>query len=129
MQKEKIYRLSRKDKKRQEELFTLNKILSKCEKNEWKEIGLTTSSKNYRGIEQIAALLNEFAKKRKNVLEFEELKPVAFFADALEQAKKKDCIILVESYGETFYAELDKCSALLKEYNIPVMGVINYKKG
>ena len=57
-------------------------------------------------------------------MSFCELKPVAYFAEALEEAKKCDGLILSESYGYTYYSELDKCTRLLEENNIPIAGVV-----
>ena len=48
----------------------------------------------------------------------------AYFAEALEEAKKCDGLILSESYGYTYYSELDKCTRLLEENNIPIAGVV-----
>ena len=120
----KIHRLTRAQRIEEEKQFTVNGIIDVCKNSKWRNIGITSSSRNYRGIDTIIQLLNKRSKEKGLELSFCELKPVAYFAEALEEAKKCDGLILSESYGYTYYSELDKCTRLLEENNIPIGGVV-----
>lgn len=123
MREKRIFRLSREQRTEEERRFTINNIIDICENRKWKKIGITTSSKNYRGVEKVVHLLNKASDEKKTELDFCELKPITCFAEALAAAKECDSVILSEKYGYTYYSEFDKCTKLLEDNNIPIAGV------
>lgn len=118
------YKLTWKQKIEEERQFTVNRIISLCREKKWKKLGITSSSRNYRGIDLIVQQLNEIAEKKKLEMFFYELKPIAYFAESLEEAKQLDGVFFSESYGRSYYSELDKCTELLEENHISIGGVV-----
>lgn len=118
------YKLTRKQKVEEERQFTVNRIIDLCREKNWKKLGITSSSRNYRGIDVIVHHLNEIAEQRELEMSFYELKPIAYFAESLEEAKRLDGVIFSESYGRSYYSELDKCTELLEENHVSIGGVV-----
>lgn len=127
MREKRIFKLTRNQKIEEEKQFAVNNIIDQCKKNNWKKIGVTSSSRNYRGTDLITRLLNKTSAENKVNLEFCELKPVSYFSDALQEAKTCDGVILSETYGYTYYSELDKCTEILEENDISIGGVIIFR--
>lgn len=107
--------------------YMINTILNQCEKNHWKKIGLTTSSLKYRYIDKIISELNEEVKKKEMLVKVIELKPIAFSAEAVEQARLCDIIFFVEKYADSYYQDVQRSIELAKKESISIGGVIAYR--
>ena len=107
--------------------YMINTILNQCEKNRWKKIGLTTSSLKYRYIDKIISELNEEVKKKEMLVKVIELKPIAFSAEAVEQARLCDIIFFVEKYADSYYQDVQRSIELAKKESISIGGVIAYR--
>ena len=127
MHEKNFYRLTRKQKIEEDRQFVINNIIDICREKNWDKIAVTSSSLNYRGNEKITTLLNKISNEKKLGMFFLELKPITYFAAALEKAKKCNGVVLLETYGDTYYTELDKAVSLLDENHISVAGVVIVK--
>lgn len=120
-------KMTRTELRRERYKYMINTILNRCEKNNWKRIGLSTSNLKYRHVDEIACSLNEQAAERKLEIKTEELKPINYSSEAVEQARLCDIIVLIEKYGDSYYHEVQNCIDLAGREGIKIAGVVAYR--
>lgn len=107
--------------------YMLNTVLNECEKKSWNKIGFTSSSLEECYVDDIVRNLREKAKEKELKLQVEEIKPVNYFADGVEQARTCDSVVFVERYAYTYYKDLQNSIKLLEKEDIPILGVVTYR--
>lgn len=127
MKENKIHKLSRKEKAQESVCYAVNSIIQLCINGGCKRLGLTTSSVNERYVKEIAQLCTKEASEKKIELEFENLRPIALFAEELEKAKACDAVILVERYAHTHYSDIEKLQDIAKRSSVKILGVVSYR--
>lgn len=116
--------MKRKEIKQERFCYMLNTVLNRCEKNQWEKIGLTTSGLKVRYIDEIVNALNKQAIQKKMMIHVEKIKPINYFADGVEQARKCDAIIFVEKYADSYYKDMQRCVKLVEKEDIRIAGVV-----
>lgn len=107
--------------------YTINRIIAECQKNNYHTIGVsTTMEKNLQIKEFVDFCEKKFIEKRADI-KVKELHSICYYADALEEARSCDAIVLIERYLYTTYKNMDKAVELLKNAEIQLLGVVNVR--
>lgn len=118
----------RKQEKKNEELkYVINRIIAECQKKNYYTIGVSTSMEKNLQIKEFVKLCEKNFIEKKVDIKIKELQSICHYADALEEARVCDAIILIERYMYTTYREIDKVVELLDYAEIPLLGTVNIK--
>lgn len=75
--------------------------------------------------EQYGKYISEARKKHALILT--NILPPQEYADSLKLAKLTDGILLFEKYGKARYADFENCIAVLKNNEVPILGIVGVK--
>lgn len=118
----------RKQEKKNEELkYIINRIVLECQNKSYYTLGVSTSMKNNLLTEEFVNYCEKKIKEKNVDIKIRKLQPISYYADALEEARSCDAIVLVERYLYTTYRGMDRTIELLDYAKIPLLGVINIR--
>ncbi len=118
----------RKQEKKNEELkYVVNRIIAECHKNNYHTIGMSTSMEKNPQMKELVELCKERMEEKKLSVQIKELQSICYYADALEEARSCDAVVLVERYLYTTYKGMDKAMELLGNAEIRLLGVVNVR--
>lgn len=118
----------RKQEKKNEELkYIINRIMLECQNKSYYTLGVSTSMKNNLLTEEFVNYCEKKIKEKNVDIKIKKLQPISYYADALEEARSCDAIVLVERYLYTTYSGMDRTLELLDYAKIPLLGVINIR--
>lgn len=118
----------RKQEKKNEELkYIINRIVLECQNKSYYTLGVSTSMKNNLLMEEFVNYCEKKFEGKNIDIKIKKLQPISHYADALEEARSCDAIILVERYMYTTYRGMEKVVELLNYVEIPLLGVVNVR--
>ena len=112
-------------KKREENKKTAYNIIEICKKNNWKKIGVVSST-SYKKDKVIAILSRSLKKAGETGISFTEIEPLKIYADAIYKIQDCDAVVLAEKYNYTKFSDFEDMLQTLKEYNINIVGVVTF---
>ncbi len=120
-----MVRMTKKERRIQEAGYAVNAILSKAKKSDCKIIGLTSCLGLEREIQWLCEKCNIRSKEKGFNIVVKELKSVINYAEALEEAKNCDAIVMVERYAITTYKMVEKMKEYLDREELKLLGVVS----
>ena len=112
-------------KKREENKKTAYNIIEICKKNNWKKIGVVSST-SYKKDKVVAILSRSLKKAGETGISFTEIEPLKIYADAIYKIQDCDAVVLAEKYNYTKFSDFEDMLQILKEYNINIVGVVTF---
>lgn len=120
-----VYKLPKSERRQEENKRVLYNLQEICEKKEWKNIAVLSSTKFKK--DNVVKILKETAKKiGMEGYTFHEIPPLSVRADAVKKIQKYDAVLLAEKYNYTKYSEFEETLRLLKECQVNVLGVVMF---
>lgn len=121
----KNYNIPRSEQGKEENKRILYSLHEICKRNSWKHIGVLSSTKLKKDI--IVKTLQKTAEELgMEEYTFHELEPLFLRADVIHKIHQYDAVLLAEKYNYTKYSEFEETLKLLKEYQINVIGVVEF---
>ena len=120
-------RMSKQEREYQQVEYAVNAILAKAEKYKCRTIGITSCLGLDREIEWLCQKCNARSEEGKRGIFARKLRSVSNYAEALEEARTCDAIVLAEKYTFTTYEMIEKMTQYLQRADIELLGVISIK--
>lgn len=117
--------MNRAERKKQRVEYAVNAILNEAEKNNCYIVGITSSLELDKEIEWLCKKCSEKCEMKDKKVQVVALKSISQYAEALEEARTCDSVVLLEKYLFTTYKSLENMLHYLKKAEIKVLGVVN----
>lgn len=122
---QKIYSVPKSERRHEENKRVLYNLQEICQKNNWKNIGVLSSTKFKK--DDVVKTLKATAKELgMEGYTFHELAPLSVRADVVKEIQKYDAVLLAEKYNYTKYSEFEETLRLLKECQVNIVGVVAF---
>lgn len=115
------------EKKIEEFKYAVNRIIRECKNREYNKLGFSSSLEKYLISDEFLKMCRNKAKEEEINVQIVKLQSINHYAEALENARDCDAIILVERYFDSTYKDIDKAIDLLKSIEVDILGVIGVR--
>ena len=120
-------KMSKQEREHQQIEYAVNAVLTKAEKENCKIVGISSCLGLEREIEWFCQKCNNRSNEKKKAITIRGLESIISYAEALEEAKKCDAIILMEKYTMTNYAMIENAMEYFDRMDVKLLGVISIK--
>lgn len=115
------------EKKIEEFKYAVNRIIRECKREKYSKLGFSSSLEKNPISDEFLKMCRNKAKEEEINVQIFKLQSVNHYAEALENARDCDAIVLVERYLDSTYKDFDRAIYLLKSIEVDILGVVSVR--